>query len=241
MKLALDEKTKLRLIGVAVIVSIVAIFLPAMMKASASGHRFEDTMSVSVSLPEKPALPKVSEASESQVFETVKVAKVDVQAPKDAPAAYELAAAEPISSDVYAESDARPSIQAAAAASAIAPAPKLAPSKPKAVARVSLPKKPQIQAAKPVTATGKTITSARKPVYGVQLALFSKQELATRLVTQLRAKGYTARINTLKTAAGPRYKVIVGAVNERQAAQKLQVQLAGAVRINGFIVNTGVA
>lgn len=76
MKLVIDEKLKHRLVGVAVVLSLGAIFLPAMMKKSS--QRLENHFSVKVQLPPKPTTPNVAITNEKEMFETIKVAKVEI-------------------------------------------------------------------------------------------------------------------------------------------------------------------
>ncbi|MBA3536134.1 MAG: SPOR domain-containing protein [Tatlockia sp.] len=76
MKLVMDERVKHRLIGLAVILSIGAIFAPAIMKKSS--QRIDGNVNVSVKLPAKPAQPHLDMAEKKAMFETVKVAHVDL-------------------------------------------------------------------------------------------------------------------------------------------------------------------
>ena len=70
MKLVMDEKLKHRLIGLAVIISLGAIFAPAMMKKSS--QRLESNFSVNVKLPPKPLAPDVVMTDEKEMFKTIK-------------------------------------------------------------------------------------------------------------------------------------------------------------------------
>lgn len=77
MKLMFDEHVKNRIVGAAVILSLVAIFLPALLKRA---NQPFDTMSrVALRIPAQPDVPKLKIAQESQMFHSVKVAKVDVR------------------------------------------------------------------------------------------------------------------------------------------------------------------
>ena len=66
MKLVLDERLKHRLVGFAVIISIAAIFAPAMIKKS--NQRFETKHFASIRLPQKPMLPDVSPPEKQVLF-----------------------------------------------------------------------------------------------------------------------------------------------------------------------------
>lgn len=76
MKLVLDDKAKHRLVGIAVLLSIIVVFAPAVLKKSQ--QRFEETVSVSVRLPPKPVLPKVAVTQPKALFQATKVASVNI-------------------------------------------------------------------------------------------------------------------------------------------------------------------
>lgn len=76
MKLIMDEKVKHRLIGLAVIISLGAIFAPALIKKSSQSP--ESNFSVNVKLPPKPLPPDVVITDEKEVFKTIKVAKTEI-------------------------------------------------------------------------------------------------------------------------------------------------------------------
>lgn len=211
MKFVLDERIKHRLTGLVVILSIAVIFLPAMLKKS--NQHLEEKVSFSVRLPAKPASPEVLVTKEKEVFQAVKVAKVDIP-PLIQEKPIQLVKAEPIS--LKSEMPAVIAVNKAPAkikiASIVRPAVKTA----------SAPKKLAIAA----------VTGLKKEVYAVQLASFSEQSNAQTLVTRLRNKGFKATYNK----AGSYYKVIVGQLDGRQEAVNLQKKLSTNMSINGFII-----
>lgn len=95
MKLVIDERVKHRLIGLAVILSIGAIFAPAIMKKS--NQRFDGNVSVSVELPAKPAQPDVAMTDDKTLFEANRVAHVELPNVKDEQPLSTLAKAESLS------------------------------------------------------------------------------------------------------------------------------------------------
>ncbi|PJE13367.1 MULTISPECIES: SPOR domain-containing protein [Legionella] len=95
MKLVIDERVKHRLIGLAVILSIAAIFAPAIMKKS--NQRIDGNMSVSVELPPKPLQPDVAMTEKNAMFENVKVAHVELPEVAEEQPAPALAKAESLS------------------------------------------------------------------------------------------------------------------------------------------------
>lgn len=258
MKLVLDERVKHRLIGLAVIISIGAIFAPAIIKKS--NQRIDDNVSVSVQLPPKPIPPKVAMPEEDEMFETVKVAHVDIPDVPEEIAKPALAKAESLSEI----NDVKSAIGPMVAKAKVEPS-KLIKQKPTVVAaatkvvtkraniarvqtaRKALPAKAQIAAKNIKKST--PVRIAKKPTpkttvqgrYAVQLATFSKQQNADSLVTRLRAKGYKASYNKVNTAQGTVYKVIVGPGHPKEQAKILQQQLASVMQIRGFLVTTGVS
>ncbi|CEK10872.1 SPOR domain-containing protein [Legionella hackeliae] len=249
MKLVMDERVKHRLIGLAVILSIAAIFAPAIIKKS--NQRIDDNVSVSVKLPPKPALPKVAMPDEEEMFETVKVAHVEIPDVPEEVTNPALAKAESLSQ----LNDIKEAVEPMVAKAKVEPA-KVAKQKPTIVAaatkKVSAPvvkKTPVVAKAKPVARPVKHAQVAKKSMtaptgkgrYAVQLATFSKQQNADLLVSKLRAKGYKASYNKVQTAQGTVYKVIVGQGHPKEQARVLQQQLASVMQIKGFLVASGVS
>lgn len=278
MKLVLDERVKHRLIGLAVILSIAAIFAPAIMKKS--NQRFDGNVSVSVKLPPKPVQPDVDLVEKKEMFDSVKVAHVELPQVSEEQPLTTLAKAESISQaqikdqnakkgalvgETLALADEDPNFDSADftdsdinfAKEVSAPATKsdaIAPVS-KVTKSASLPTKPALSKSKAVAKTSKVTKVQAKPVakpvakkivnkavkngYAVQLATFTSQRNANLLVSKLKNKGYTATYNKVKTNEGIVYKVVVGQLNKKEQAQRLQQQLASAVQIRGFIVTTG--
>jgi DedD protein len=224
MKFVMDERIKHRLTGLVVILSIAAIFLPAVMKKS--NQRFEENVSFSVRLPAKPLAPAVAITDEKTVFQSVKVARVDVPASVEAKPA-QIARAEPISIK-----------------SAVPAAPVIAVEKKPSLAsaRIESVIAPAVHAAIAPKKLANTVVGAvKKEVYAVQLASFTKRNNAMSLVALLRSKGYAATYNKANGKQGLYYKVIVGQLNQRHEALSLQKKLSDSMRLNGFIIKTGVS
>ncbi|KTC78282.1 Sporulation domain-containing protein [Legionella brunensis] len=251
MKLVMDERVKHRLIGLAVILSIAAIFAPAVIKKS--NQRIDDNVSVSVQLPPKPTPPKVAMPEEKEMFETVKVAHVEIPDVPEDIANSTLAKAESLSQ----LNDVKQAIEPMVAKAKIEPS-RVVKQKPAMITaattkatttKVATKKAPSVKP-KIVASIKKPTTIAKKPTanmatgkgrYAVQLATFSKRQNADSLVSRLRAKGYKASYNKVNTAQGTVYKVIVGQGHPKEQAQRLQQQLASVMQIKGFIVTTGVS
>ncbi|KTD17106.1 SPOR domain-containing protein [Legionella jordanis] len=259
MKLMMDERVKHRLIGLAVILSIAAIFTPAIIKKS--NQRIDDNVSVSVKLPPKPQAPEVAMPSEKSMFETVKVAHVEIPEVSNEALDTTLAKAESLSQLNHIKEAVEPMV----AKAKVEPV-NISKQKPAVVASatqtlsrkvpvVAMKEKPMAKPAKPVTvakqnkpaAPGALAKSSSlnkttiKGQYAVQLATFSKQQNADALVARLRAKGYKAGYRKVVTAQGMVYKVIVGDGHPKEQARVLQQQLASVMQIRGFVVTTGVS
>ncbi|MCL5272387.1 MAG: SPOR domain-containing protein [Gammaproteobacteria bacterium] len=259
MKLVMDEKLKHRLVGLAVIISIGAIFAPAVLKKSS--QNLENNYSVNIKLPPKPLVPDVLSSNEQDVFKTIKVAKVKIPSVTDEHQLPEQVRAETIKSDLIttnkamAAADIKPAakselIQLAlneAVQSTSKKAIKVAVIKPKKAAPVIATRnKPVMKAlAKPARAVQvakvKNSPVNKKELYAVQLASFSQMSNAQSLVNRLRTKGYKANFIKASGKNGPMYKVYVGHSPRKLDVMKVKSQLASAMQLNGFIVNTGVS
>jgi DedD protein len=242
MKLVLDERVKHRLIGLAVILSIAAIFAPAIIKKS--NQRFDESVSVSVQLPPKPVPPKVAMPDERAMFGTVKVAHVEIPAMPSQQTVVKIAKAESLSlmNEVRA-----PVIAQAKIAAPSLPKQKITtiPVVPKIVAKkvvknISTPSV-RVVAQDNKNRVPATVKASLKGFYAVQLATFAHQHNAGLLVSKLREKGYKATYNKITTRNGTVYKVIVGHTNQKEQARVLQKQLASAMQLKGFIIETGVS
>lgn len=255
MKLVIDEKLKHRLIGIAVIISIAAIFAPAVMKKSSQNL---ENYTVQVKLPSKPSAPNVVLSDEKEVFKTIKVAKIQLPAVSAESQLPELAKAEMVRSDNIATHEApviaKPEVavnqesidlalnEAAKNAVVQVAANKKPATKPVPVvaARKPQPKfQPKPTAAIAVQSASKSAVQSN--IYAVQLASFSQFNNAQSLVSKLKNKGYQANFKRVANRQGVVYKVYVGGSKNKTDALRLKTQLATAMQLNGFIVNTGVS
>ena len=227
MKFVMDERVKHRLTGVVVILSIAAIFLPAVMKKS--NQRLEENISFSVRLPAKPLLPDVAVTDEKAVFQSVKVARVDIPSAAEVKPV-QIAKAEPIriksivpAAPIIAANKKQPALEntkvalkaASTVQSIVVPA-------PKKLAKAA-------------------VVAAKKELYAVQLASFAQRNNAMTLVARLRSKGFIATYNKSNGKQGAYYKVIVGQLDQRHEAVNLQKKLAASMQLKGFIIKTGVS
>jgi DedD protein len=254
MKLVMDEKLKHRIVGLAVIISLGAIFAPAIMKKSI--QHVDGNFSVNVKLPPKPLAPDVVLTDEKEMFKTIKVAKVEIPPVSDKRQLTELVKAEPVKSDlintnqkadtkVAGNGNAKP-VHIALNEAANSTAKKII-----RVAATQTVTPPLTVALKQKTATriipvpkiaqAKNKPTVRKDIYAVQLASFAQLANAQALVSKLHSKGYKANYIRTKGRQGPVYKVYVGHSPRKIEVMKLKTQLASAMQLNGFVVNTGVS
>ncbi|MFA5959158.1 MAG: SPOR domain-containing protein [Tatlockia sp.] len=243
MKLVLDEKVKHRLIGLAVILSIAAIFAPAIMKKSS--QRLDGNVNVSVELPPKPIQPDVAMTEKKALFSQVKLARVElpeVSKEEDFP---RVAKAEPLSQQTQvltSELEKEPQLLSGKSTPPVTVVHRIA----RGIPFPNAPKAPVVAKNARIVKKERVITkpaiirsTVARAGYGIQLAVFSKQENAMSLISRLKSKGYPASYNRVVTTEGMRYKVIVGKVAKKEQAQVLQRQLASAMQIRGMIVPKG--
>nr|WP_267191065.1 SPOR domain-containing protein [Xanthomonas dyei] len=171
------------------------------------------------------------------------VVTLDANAAAPAPVATPTptSAAKPSSSVAAASAPAAPKIESlppepakpVAAAPKPAEAPKPAPPKPE-VAKVE-PAKPE--PAKPVAAapTAPAAPAASGVGFAVQLGAFGRAEDANALRDRVRAAGFSAFVEQVRTDKGALNRVRVGPVANRGDAEQLRAQVAAKVGISGMV------
>jgi DedD protein len=237
MKITINERVKHRLIGLAVILSLVAIFAPAIMKKSL--RNFDDNLNISVELPSKPASPKIAMLKEEALFKTVKAAHVEIPPLPKIKSESTLAKAELINPADNVVT--LPSIPVIAKAESVAQNPvNAAPELKKKHIGQPQELESSPQALNEPTPHPLSIKLAKNN-YAVQLGTFSKLSNATALVKKLHKKGYRAIHSKVIIQNKIYYKVLVGQPMVKEQAKILQKQLADAVRIDGILVNPKVS
>jgi DedD protein len=231
MKWVIEEKTKHRLIGLAVIVSLATIFIPAMMKNSK--HALTHPQ-VALKLPPKPQIHEVKIVDEETVFQTIQ--KAPIEAPKVTTEGQpsQMVVAEPLRSDrvlTHAKIMLAQENPLTTDESKVLPAPKDV-----AVAKTTVKqeKSAQVHPSAPKS-------YAKKDAYVLQLASFSKIDNAKALVERLRKKGYQAELSKVVTAKSVFYKVCLSPSPDKLEVLKLKTLLAKTMQLNGFLVNTKVS
>lgn len=216
MKFVLDEHVKHRIIGIVVLLSIAALFVTTVMQKST--RNFEENMTLSVRLPAKPQVPKVAVSEEKTVFQSLKVAHVELPAmPVVKP--IQIAKAEPLSTKSF------------------VPSAMIPYKKPTLINVASIAKLAVKSAAVPVQRklAKAAVAGIKKQQYAIQLGSFSQQNNATSLVQRLKKQGFAAMTNK----QGAYYKVIVGQVFARDDALRLQKKLIANMQLKGILIKTG--
>jgi len=231
MNISIDERTKHRLTGLVVILALAIIFVPAMVKKS--NQRLEENIHVSVQLPPKPSAPKIAIADKEAVFETVKIAKVTLPVTHKPGHISQIARAEGLQLKTPEKKNVP-----------VLSKPVVAKTKIK-LPIVEIKRKPMKQAEaapKPVVqhANIAKLDKEMSQAYAVQLASFSSQENAEKLVYHLRDHGYKAHYHASTQGNNALYKVIVGQLDDRDDAYALQEKLSESLKLNGFVVKRGV-
>ncbi|MDF1828063.1 MAG: SPOR domain-containing protein [Legionellaceae bacterium] len=215
MNISIDERTKHRLTGLIVVLAVAIIFVPAMVKKS--NQRLEENIHVSVQLPPKPSAPKVAVADKQAVFDTVKVAQVELPPLKEPAHVSHIARAEGLQFKTPVKKQVRSS------------------RKP-VIAKASVKSK----TIKYVQAPSNKLENDMREAYAVQLASFTSQDNAEKLVYRLRDHGYKAQYQTTTQGNNALYKVIVGQLDDRDDAHALKEKLSESLQLNGFVVKRSV-
>jgi DedD protein len=241
MKLIMDEKLKHRIVGISVILSLGAIFLPAMMKKSS--QRMESNLSVKVQLPPKPTAPKVAVTDEEHLFKTIKVAKAQIlHSPQEHSNVTQKDSGVPKANQATLEETksklTEKPRELALLNEAVQDAAKNSINTELA--------KASSQTAIAIAKTNVVLPLASKPelnksIYAVQLASFTQLTNAQALVKKLEEKGYKAGYTRVVGKKAAIYKVFTGYSSDKEEVIKLKTQLAGTMQLNGFVVKTGVS
>ena len=236
MKFTMDEAMKHRIVGIAVIVSIALVFVPAMIKKN--NQRLEEKR-IAVELPAKPPQPQVAEVDESKVFAETKVAHVDLDTQQVLSQTQEQAKQHVISEPESIQKSAQ-SGNLASTVKPVAKAKVHAPVSESNASTSNISKQaskthPTIEAKKSlVVKPVKQAKSNPSPSYSVQVGVFSEVTNAQSFQQQLSKQGYQSRVVRTIIRGKPGAKVLVGHYASAEAAKKIKIKLAEQ-RINGFV------
>ena len=261
MKMVLDERVKHRIMGLVVLISVAAIFIPALVKKS--NHYLEESVNISIRLPGKPSAPKIAAINEKELFKLVKPEIVSM--PKVAAPAVtnQIAKALPIitksvlpKAPIINIANREPIINKEPIVNIANKEPvvikELIVNNDNKLRKVNLIAEQSTKVAAVVVATDNTPHvspkkivknfAVKKEIYAVQLGTFIQQDNAKSLVTKLRSKGYIASFD--KFIGGKNveyYKVTVGQLDQKNEAINLKNKLALSMQIEGIVVKKGVS
>lgn len=248
------EKIKHRMIGLAVLLSIALVFVPAMVKKS--NQRLDRNMNLSLKLPPKPDFPNVAAVKPQVLFKTIKVAQVVIPEVKNNHTQNViLARAESLSGQTMATRSIiqKPPVMTTAVAKVEKAAQRVAVTNQsknsvkseqrmlvsakgagiaKAINQRTVSQRKQTMAQLAPTITKSAVKSG---VFAVQVASFSSQNNALFLVHSLQQKGFKATLDK----QGSQYRVLVGELGQRHEAKNLQNKLTHTAQLTGFIVKVG--
>lgn len=240
MKLTMDEAMKHRVVGVAVIVSIALVFIPAMIKKN--NQRLEEKK-IAVELPAKPPQPQMAEVDEPKVFSETKVAHVDLDTQhalsqtKKRVNEHPISDPEPIkqttqvsypNGNAKVASDTKQSIKHDRKTHA-----KL--TKLKVIKKSDKKKVEQAMVNDSKRVQKEHTKSPSLPKFSVQVGVFSERTNAQTLQKELSHKGYRSRLVKTSVRGKPAVKVLIGSLATAEAAQQLKLKLAREQDIKGFV------
>ncbi|UYB51412.1 SPOR domain-containing protein [Xanthomonas sp. AM6] len=151
----------------------------------------------------------------------------------DAPSASSVAAAAPAATAAPVKTEALPPEPAKpvpAAKPPVAAAPKPEPAKPEPAKPAPAP----VAAAKPAPSVP-AAPAAAGTGFAVQLGAFGKAEDANAMRDKVRAAGFSAFVEQVRTDKGALNRVRVGPVANRAEAEQLRAQVAAKVGISGMV------
>lgn len=228
MKIVFNEKLKHRLVGAAVIFSLIVIFAPMIVKKS---QLYKKDLVGSLQIPKKPTMQAIIIPEKEALFKKVKAVQIDLPPPRKIDTARAAIAMEPLSAIKQTpdkqilnhanRSEEKPAMHLVKQPRGVKPMIKEDKTNKKPIAQVS--QKPTV------------------PTYAIQVAFLAQEHNAVALVNKLKKKGYSAEFNLIKTKKGDFYKVFVGATQDKHQAEQLQKQLAKTAALNGFIITRGVS
>ncbi|QJD66902.1 sporulation protein [Xanthomonas campestris pv. badrii] len=156
-------------------------------------------------------------------------------APKPASSTIATAAATPAATST--ESLPPESAKPVAAAPKPVQAPKPAPAKPEVAKTPATPEPAKPETAKPAAPapTAPAAPAASGVGFAVQLGAFGRAEDANALRDRVRASGFSAFVEQVRTDKGALNRVRVGPVANRGDAEQLRAQVAAKVGISGMV------
>lgn len=243
----MDDSMKHRVVGIAVIISIALVFVPAMIKKN--NQRLEEKK-IAVDLPAKPPQPEMAQVDEPKVFAETKVAHVDLDTQVALNQTEQEIKQHPITGPQPIQQAQQASYPLGSGkdnskSNAISAEKKISPKPTKMLVKFKAKKKPITKVAKkavkPKTITAKNkvrsnpVRIASTPRYAVQVGVFSETTNAQSLKKILDTKGLRSRLVKTNVHGKPAVKVLIGRLATAEAAQQLKNKLANEHDLKGFV------
>jgi DedD protein len=218
----MDQMLKQRLIGAIVIISLAVIFIPMILegpndKLSPRSQDMPPPPRIDYQAEVKLPVPAESAETPESPAPGPTVTETPASSTPESPAEQPEPATEPPETATEPPETATKQTQAVETAKT----PTRTASKP------SAPQAPSRPAAVPALSAGDWI---------VQVGSFSQQPNAISLRDRLKKSGYEVNVQDAKGAGGPVYRVLIGPVTDRGAAEKLRDKLAREQRIKGMVL-----
>lgn len=115
------------------------------------------------------------------------------------------------------------------------PAPQPKPEPPKPVATKPVVPKPAVTAPTPAPVRAPAVPAASSTGFAVQLGAFSQAVDANAMRDRVRAAGFSAFVEQVRTDNGTLNRVRVGPVANRADAEQLKAQVAAKVGVAGMV------
>jgi DedD protein len=209
----MDQMLKQRLIGAIVIISLAVIFIPMILEG-----------------PDDELSPRTQDMPPPPTIEYQAEVELPVPAVSPEPAESPAAAVTEQEVSAIAEPSAPPT--EAVTNQAVTPVKQPEPVESAKTIKPAVVKQPPPKAP-PKTTTGPAITQG---AWILQAGSFSQQANALSLRDRLKKSGYQASVQDSKGAEGHVYRVLIGPVNDRQAAEKLRDKLVREQKLTAMVL-----
>lgn len=209
----MDQMLKQRLIGAIVIISLAVIFIPMILEGP------DDELSPRTQ--DMPPPPTIDYQAE-----------VELPVPAESPEPAESPAAAVTEPEVSAIPEPSAPQPEAVTSQAEAPVKQPEPVESAKTIKPAVVKQPPPKAP-PKTTTGPAIIQG---AWILQAGSFSQQANALSLRDRLKKSGYQASVQDSKGAEGHVYRVLIGPVNDRQAAEKLRDKLVREQKLTAMVL-----
>ena len=95
---------------------------------------------------------------------------------------------------------------------------------------------PAVKKIKPIVQQMKVTIPDKEPLWAVQIGSYKSLASITKTIEKLRKKGFTVQTNLLSTDQGELWRVWVGELISKQAAEDLNKKLHDEYDVNGFVM-----